>query len=525
MATDRQQSSTTPGHEASLAKRAGWIALFAAALGLAQFREAGEFAGRLELTTEPNMPVRVYLFKNDRPFRLSPVDAMLPLRVDLYYRERLWKRSPDPVTLEVTCADQSHFFLLKGKASFDLPAGNYRIEAYRGHFYEPFEAEFTLSAGKTTPLVLRMQNWLGAESREWLSSDDHIHLVRAPEDDALFLSWMEAEDLSVANFLQLQRQMDAAAQYGFGPKAEAKRAGRSIRSGHESRSEFFGHVNLLGGREVVRPLSVGSMYANSPETYPYPNVLFEMGRKVGATVGYAHFHGSMPHSTLLMDLALGSIDFMEVFQFGKLWNNEWYELLNAGLVAAGVAGSDFPVYVSRLAQDKVQSRWLPLLGPERALVRARPGQSAFEAWADGVRKRQVVVTNGPLVELRREGNRAIARARFFRPLAAVEIIADGKVVATQGGGTDVSSEAEVGSARWIAARAVAVKKGDGPEIQGHTNPIILKAAADPQARAAVAKRWQAELDYYREAPLVFSSAANREQFFQRAEEALRRLRQ
>lgn len=522
MAPDHRRS-TSP----HLWKRTAISAVFLAALGWAQLRQApesGEFTAKLDLVTEPNMPVRVYLFKNGRPFRLSPVDVLLPLRADTFYRERLWRRSADASTLEVTIADQSHFLLLKGKASFELPAGSYRIEAYRGHFHEPFEAEFTLEAGKATPIVLRMKNWLGEEAKEWLSADDHIHLVRSPEDDAVFLQWMEAEDLSVGNFLQLQRQIDAAWQYGFGPKAEARKAGRSIRSGHESRSEFFGHVNLLGGREMIRPLSVGTMYANSPETFPYPNVLFERGRKLGATVGFAHFHGSMPHSTLLMDLALGSLDFMEVFQFGKLWSAEWYELLNAGLVATGVAGSDFPVYLSRLAADKVQSRWLPLLGPERALVRARAGQSAYEAWADGVRKRQVVVTNGPLVELRREGNRAVARARFYRPLASVEIVADGKVVASQGGDTDVSAEAEVGNARWIAARAVAVKHGDGPEIQAHTNPIVLRAGADPESRAAVARRWEAEVAYYRQAPLVFPNAAARDEFFAKAEEALRRLR-
>ncbi len=115
---------------------------------------------------------------------------------------------------------------------------------------------------------------------------------------------------------------------------------------------------------------------------------------MGATVGFAHFSGSMPHSTLLMDLTNGSIDFLEVFQFGKLWTAEWYELLNAGLTATGVAGSDFPVYLNQLARSKSGVRWLPRLGPERALVRAKAGQSAIEAWADGVRKGEVVVTNG-----------------------------------------------------------------------------------------------------------------------------------
>jgi len=37
----------------------------------------------------------MYPFKDGRPFRLSPVGAMLPLRVDLCYRERLWIPAPD----------------------------------------------------------------------------------------------------------------------------------------------------------------------------------------------------------------------------------------------------------------------------------------------------------------------------------------------------------------------------------------------------------------------------------------------
>jgi hypothetical protein len=64
----------------------------------AQFRESGleELHASLTLVSEPRMPVRVYLFKDGRPFRLSPVQALLPLRVDSFYRERIW-RSGSPV--------------------------------------------------------------------------------------------------------------------------------------------------------------------------------------------------------------------------------------------------------------------------------------------------------------------------------------------------------------------------------------------------------------------------------------------
>lgn len=512
-------------------RRVLWLP-FGAAILLAQFRESGspELAARLELETQPLLPARVYLFKDDRPFRLSPVDATLPLRVDLFYRERLWRRSQAPSVLEVTCNDISHFLLLKGRARLDLPAGRYRIEAYRGLFYKPVREEFELKAGHTQRVALKLENWLGGESGAWLSGDDHIHLVRAPEDDPVFLDWMEAEDLSVGNFLQLQRQMDAAAQYGFGPKAEAKRPARSIRSGHESRSEFFGHVNLLGGREMMRPLSVGSMYANSPETFPYPFVLFEMGRKLGATTGYAHFDGSMRHSTLLMDLALGSIDFVEVFQFGVLKTEQWYELLNAGLKVTGIAGSDFPVSLNRHTQAKDWGRWIPLLGPERYLRKGKAGASAYETWAEGVHRGEGLVTNGPLAELRVEGDTAIAQAKFYRPLEKLEIVANGVVIAAAAGVRDtLEARAPVPQSGpvWIAARAAAPKQAGEPVIQAHTNPVYLRwdgSPPVPKARQAVAGRWDGEVEYYRTAPLVFPGEEERKRFFERAAQAAEKLR-
>ncbi len=507
---------------------------FALTLAWAQFRESGspELSARLELLTEPSMPARIYLFKNDRPFRLSPVQALLSLKVDLFYRERLWRSGAPLETLEVTCNEQSHFLLLTGRGSYDLPAGRYRVEAYRGLFFAPAVEEFELRAGQTRRVVLRLRNWGGARREEWLSGDDHIHLTRSREDNDIFLRWLEAEDLSVGNFLQLQRQMDAAAQYAFGRDGEARRARFTIRPGHESRSEFYGHVNLLGGREIIRPLSIGTMYANSPEAYPHPAVLFERGRALGATVGYAHFSGSTPHSSLLMDLALGNIDFVEVFQFGELRTGPWYELLNAGLRVTGIAGSDFPVPLNRRAPWPL---WLPLLGPERTLVKAPPGDSPYEAWAAGVRSGNVVVTNGPLVEISvDESTSAVsASASFFRPLEKLEIIRNGELLASAPGDgkqTSLTAGARLpqNESCWVAARVVARKQEGEPDIQAHTNAVYALRDGKPvlirPAREALAARWEAELNYYKSASLVFPNETQKREFFRQGEKALTELR-
>ena len=483
-------------------------------------------------------PARVYLYKGDRPFRLSPVDVQLPLRPDLFYRERLWRRGAEPKTMEVTARDESHFILLEGEGEYYLPAAeSYRIEAYRGFGYKPAVQEFALAADSEQTVELMLEPVEGSEA--WISADDHIHLVREPEDDAIFLKWLEAEDLAVGNFLELERQQHAAMQYGFGEQAEARAPGRSIRSGHESRSRFYGHVLALGASEMVRPLSIGHEYANSAEAWPPPGVIFGRTRELGGLAGFAHFYGSQPNSSLLMNLAHGEIDFVEMFQFGVLKTDEWYELLNAGFRVAGLAGSDFPANIGRNKSWPVS---IPLLGPERALVKGRAGESAYETWAEGVRAGAVTLTNGPLLELTFEDGsgpgavtewagdtrmvRGIARARWHRPIDTVELVVNGIVTARRQaeGGSDTLElrfQTSIAGSAWVAARASAPSLPGEPEIRAHTNPAYLLHDGEPpfrqEARRALAERWEAEAEYYRETPLVFSTPGRRRALLDRVE--------
>ncbi|MEP7362792.1 MAG: CehA/McbA family metallohydrolase [Acidobacteriota bacterium] len=472
------------------------------------------------------MPARIYLLRNGEPFRLQPVQASLPVKSDLFYRDRLWIEGADPDVLELICNDEYHYLLLKGRASFNLPPGKYALEAYRGFFYSPTRVEFELKADEARTITLPLKPWDGVRPEEWISADDHIHLTRTQRENSVFLGWLEAEDLNVANFLALQRQSDAAAQYAFGKAGEFARRGYSIRSGQETRNQSFGHILMLGGDELVRPMSTGKELANVPDDYPFHTLLFDLARKARALTGYAHFRETPTKSTFYMDLALGKLDLIELFQFGVLTTEPWYELLNAGFRITGVAGSDFPVYVQRL---KPYPRWVPLIGPERALVKKSGTSSGgFAAWADGVRKGQVVVSNGPIVELSLEGGEARASAAFFRPLERLEIVRNGEVVASVAGdGARRRLALTVKAARdgWYAARVRAQREKDEPELQAHTNamypggPVMI-----PSARRAIADRWEAEMKQYRGAGLSWGSAAREREFFEAGEMALQALR-
>ncbi len=527
--------------------RALLVVGFLLALAAAQVRESlrPDYAAQLEVVvqradTGETVPARIYLFKGDRPFRLSPVDAFLPLRSDLFYRERLWSNTPNPKTLEITALDKSHFILLEGAATFDLPASaDYRIEAYHGTFFKPAVTTFSLSADEKRRIVLKVEPIAPARQDDWLAADDHIHLMRGKQDDAVFLKWLEAEDLAVGNFLELQRQQHAALQYAFGRQGEARLPGYAIRSGHESRSNFYGHTMFLGPDKMVRPLSVGSIYANSPEAYPFPALLFEQGRKLGGIVGFAHFYGSQPNSTLIMNLARNKIDFVELLQFGQLQTEPWYELLNAGFRVVGNAGSDFPANLPRLDP---YPRAIPLLGPERALVKAPAGDSAYDAWAEGIRKGAAVVSNGPLLEFsagqKTSGEvvswqgaekviRGAATATFYRPIQKLEIVVNGKVVASQSGDgarTELSLTFDLVLERssWVAARAKAENIEDEPDIRAHTNPVYFLKEGDPvhiaADRQSVRIRWEKEAAYYSSSSLIFAEPNHRAELLTRVEE-------
>jgi hypothetical protein len=180
-------------------------------------------------------------------------------------------------------------------------------------------------------------------------------------------------------------------------------------------------------------------------------------------------------------------------------------------------------------------RWLPLLGPERAIVKATPGNNSFEQWARGVREGRVVVTNGPIVELTldRANNKARATAGFFRPLEALEIVRNGEVIASAKGDGALAQlhlEAPIATDAccWIAARVRAQKHEPEPDIQAHTNPVWLNAGPSPgqtkAGREAIAAKWSAQLERFRRAGITFSTPARRAEFYETAERALAQLR-
>ena len=517
------------------------LAALGATLAFPQFRDPSlrpDYSARVTIEVQREdsgqiVPARIYLFRSDRLFRLSPVDSLLAFKQDNFYRNRPWRRTNDPDSLEITVRDMSHVILTKGRASFDLPPWKeYRLEVHRGLFYEPAVVEFEVGPNEEKTVIAKVKPMAPRLQSQWISADDHVHIMRSREDDDLLFRWMQAEDLHVLNNLEGQRQQHFGVQYAWGREGEANMPGQSIRSGHETRSDFFGHVLVLGGNRLIRPLGIGDMYGNSPYAYPHPYITFFEGRKTGGLVGYAHFHGSRQHSQFIMNLALNTLDFIEVMQYALIKTEGWYELLNAGFRVTGTAGCDWPDPTDHFIPWE---RNLPLLGPERTLVKAQPGESAWQTWADHVRRGDAVVTNGPLLDFNVNGKplgtiinwdggsttvRGIATAVFHRPLDYLEIVANGKVVASRRGDgkkTELSLpfELELTESTWIAARTESPRLREDIRIWAHTNPIYVLKDRQPTYikadREAVLAKWTTEIEFYKTAGFVFEIEAQRDE--------------
>ena len=130
-----------------------------------------------------------------------------------------------------------------------------------------------------------------------------------------------------------------------------------------------------------------------------------------------------------------------------------------------------------------------------------------------------------------QSGHAQATAAFYRPLEALEIVRNGRVIATARGPKvrlTIAADVDRSESCWVAARARAETRIGEPDIRAHTNPTHLLKDGQPvrveEDRRAVAAKWEEELAFYRQAGIVFPDDAKRREFFEAAERALAGLR-
>lgn len=353
-------------------------------------------------------------------------------------------------------------FYVDGEARTSLAPGRYRLTATRGIEYRAETVELDVAASEVTRVELTPQRWIDMPALGWYSADDHLHITRVtPEDDATIGTWMRAEDLHIANLLQMgtAEHFDITPQYAFGDAGVHRAQETLLVSGQEHpRTHVLGHTIILGAEAAI----------DRRDSYTVYRGFWEEAKRLGGAAGYAHWGTGQARDGLAIDAPSGLLSFIEVLQFDLPHYEIWYEVLNLGTRIAPSAGTDFPCIPSIPGRERFYTR---VEGPpERA------------SWVEGVRRGRTFVTNGPMLELdvdgvgiggdlRLESPRAVrirGRVRFDPArddVLRLELVRNGALAAvaeerSAPGEISLDVSTAVREPAWFALRAVGEKVGE-----------------------------------------------------------------
>ena len=418
-------------------------------------------------------PARVGLYDSTGRMPLPSGDAILVHRYTDEIR-RLWI---SPRTFWPSPHRQA--FYVDGSYEARVPAGTYELVVTRGIEYRVHHGEIEILPDQTGTVPVALERYADQPARGWYSGDAHIHIQRDAVRDDNIWAQVAAEDVHVANLLQMGNM--AGTHFGqpaWGAAGRFERDGHALVSGQEDpRTVHRGHTIH---HNLQRPLHLG------PESYFLYHRVFEESRGQGGVSGYAH-HAELFNGRrgMALDVPFGLVDFVEILQRGRLPTDLWYGFLNLGYKLLPAAGSDFP--------------YMDLPGVVRSYAKI-DGPFSVDAWFDAFRAGRLYVTNGPLLEVTADGRMAGAELHV-EPGAAVEVVAEaslnpdldrldrlelvvhGEVVATErAGGRDrvrLRTTVTAERSQWLAVRAFGERQEPGNVTVAHSAPIYVIVEGRP----------------------------------------------
>lgn len=353
-------------------------------------------------------------------------------------------------------------FYSRGVTSVGLLPGRYTLAATKGIEYDVAATEVVIESGRTSEVELVLERWIDLPASGWYGADDHLHIPRPHSRfDSAIATWMQAEDIHVANLLQMGLAQDVhiTPQHSFGQVAVYREGNTLLASGQENpRTHVLGHSIILGTRQWI----------DFPSDYVLYDRFWRLAHEQGAINGYAHWGLAGAEEGLAVWGHEGLLDFIEVLNLGFPFYQRWYEALDLGLRLGPTAGSDYPCLPS-------------LPGRERFYTRLE-GDLDYRAWLDAVRRGRTFVTNGPVVEFEVSGVgigeevrlsapgrvHVEGRVRFDRErddVEKLELIRAGEVVQAVSSATGedeirLESTLEIDRSTWLALRASGRKVGE-----------------------------------------------------------------
>ncbi len=319
---------------------------------------------RLALRDETGAPVpaRVGLYDASG---WSPLPSQRALSVDRYGAD--FKTLPLIDGQERWPGSGRYVFFVDGDYDAQIPAGEYQLIVSRGPETRIVKHNLTVYSAQTTGVDLTLKRWIDMAQQGWYSGDEHIHIARSANNDARFAMLMRAEDLRVANLLQLgSPDSEFFKQYAFAANALL----------------VADEVLHVPGQEATRSATTVALNMRQLTGAAQAGLNRAEGRHVGLV--QSQQPGPAIGSVAALEIALGGIDSMEILKYGVLDTEVYYDFLNMGFKLVPTSGSHFP--------------FMNLPGTERSYVQVRSDFSA-DGWFAGLRAGQTFVSNGPMLSL------------------------------------------------------------------------------------------------------------------------------
>jgi hypothetical protein len=373
---------------------------------------------------------------------------------------------------------------INGECEGWLPSGPVQVEVVRGFEYEPIRETVSIEPDQDV-LDLVLTRRFDARARGYVSGDTHVHFMstQGAELEA------RAEDLQVANLLLAQWGHHFTNTEEFTGHAHVSHDHQTVvYAGQENRTNMLGHINLLGLRRPIMPWSTGG----SEEDELGGGLVTTLSHWAdechaqGGTVVLAHF--PVPYGETAALLATGRLDAVETIAYDDYNITEYYRYLNAGFQVPLVGGT-----------DKMTSE-VPV-GLMRTYAATGSSTVDYDAWCAGIRRGDTMVSSGPLLWLRVNGQPPGAvltgqttveidvELETIFPVERIELVRNGEVVHVEPVRPDVSTHhlhlaLPVRDSDWFVARCFgAAASGDrhtdtwGRPVVSHTSPVYVTDAA------------------------------------------------
>ncbi|MGE0758378.1 MAG: CehA/McbA family metallohydrolase [Pirellulaceae bacterium] len=413
-------------------------------------------------------------------------------------RMHLLNHKKRPVLPPRTVSWKDHF-VFDGSITLELAPGTYSFVIERGPEYRLRFGHFTIERGATGQQTIELERFTEMKREGWWSGDLHIH--RRPEDIELL---MRAEDLHIAPVITWWNNQDL---WETQPRPEELLIATDDQRFYQL---LAGEDEREGGAllyfNLDQPLAIRGLTREYPSGAQF---LAEARRSRAAHIDIEKpFWWDMP-----MWIATGQADSIglannHLWRGGGLFTEAWgkprekvrypdpqgngrwsqdiyYHLLNCGIRIPPSAGSASGVLSNPVGYNRVY---------------VHCGQQlTWDAWWAGLRAGQVVVTNGPLLRPRVNGElpghvfsapagETVAldialQVSFREPVDYLEIVQNGKVVhevrladyAKQQGRLPPVLFQESG---WLLIRAVS--NNDQTYQFGSTGPYYVEIGQQPR---------------------------------------------